>query len=394
MFAGFNPGDVVLRDFSLSGIGGSADVRNRIKDFSIYENIKTPYTTIVATIVDTTDLLNTNMVLDGVNNTLTVAFSQPGQHIYDGTWAILAVEKSRNLENQRAAEYKITGYSTHMTKFPKVQKSFKETPATAVAAALIGQYLSPQKSLDIGAAARSIVGNKMMPYDINGVQIHKAVRSVLARAVSTKDTSSAYVWFENQFNMVIDTLENLMNKANASQVAKFYQRPMGGHFLTDVAIQPFIILAMREDSRVNSAESVLDSKNAINTLDLFSSAFKKGQTGGATSYMNIPYNILRPPTFLASALSERKNVAGKFDSQSATIQVSLQTEVTVGRGIYVETLAPAGDTDKAVKDSISGPLLATEVRHTVTMNKQKMQGMSTIKGVKGNLDYLGLGSSG
>lgn len=387
----FNPGDVVIRDLTLSGIGGSVDIRRRIKDFSIYENIKTPYTTIVATIVDTTDILNTNVVLDGVNNTLSASFSQPGQHIYDGFWQVIAIEKGRNLENQRAAEYKITGYSPHMTKFPKVQQSFKETPATAVAASLIGQYLAPLKALAIGAPARSVVGNSMMPYNINGVQIHKAVRSVLARAASSTDNSSAYVWFENQFNMVIDTLENLMNKALGSQVATFYQRPMGLNFLVDAARQPFIILAMKEESRANAAESGLDNNNAVNTLDLFSSAFKKGQTGGATSYLNIPYNILRPPTFLANVLSDRKNISGKFDSQSATIQVSLQTDVTVGLGFNVETLAPGGDTDTPVLDAISGPLLATEVRHTVQLNKQKMQGMSTIKGVKGNVDYLGLG---
>src|SRR3954468_22364660 len=113
----FNPGDVVLRDFTLSGKGGSVDIRRRIKDFSIYENIKTPYTTIVVNVVDTTDMLNTNVVLDGVNNTLTAAFSQTGQHIYDGTWSIISVEKSQSLENQRAVEYKMIGYSPHMTKF-------------------------------------------------------------------------------------------------------------------------------------------------------------------------------------------------------------------------------------------------------------------------------------
>src|SRR5882757_4230934 len=242
-----NPGDVILRDFTLSGVGGSVDIRRRVKDFSVYENIKTPYTTIVATIVDTTDMLNKNLGLDGVNNVLTASFSQFGQHIYDGTWQVMAVEKGRNLENQRAAEYKITGYSPHMTKFPKVQKSFKEVPATGVAASLINEFLSPLKPLVINAGARSVMGNSMMPYNINGVQIHKAIRSVLARAASTTDSSSAYVFFENQYNMVIDTLENMMNNAQSSQTATFYQRPMGQNFLRDVALQPFIILAMKEE---------------------------------------------------------------------------------------------------------------------------------------------------
>jgi hypothetical protein len=387
----FNPGDVVLRDFTLSGAGGSVDVRRRIKDFSIYENIKTPYTTIVATVLDTTDMLNSNLGLDGKNNVLTASFSQPGQHIYDGTWQIMAVEKGRTLENQRTAEYKITGYSPHMQRAPKVQKSFKEQPATAVASSLINEFLQPLKSVIIGAEARSVVGNKMMPYNINGISIHKAIRSVLARAASTKDQSSAYVYFENQYNIVIDTLENLMNKAVGSQVQTFYQRPMGQDFLRDVALQPFIILAMKEESRVDSTSNVLNDNQATNVLDLFSSKFDKGKTGGAATYLNIPYNILRPPTFLKDVLAARKKVAGQFDSQSATIQVSLATDVTVGLGFNVQTLAPAGDTDIVKLDNISGPLLATEVRHTVKMTEKKMMGMSTIKGAKGNLDYLGLG---
>lgn len=386
----FNPGDTLIYDFTLSGDLGAVDIRYSIRDFSIYESLKNPFTTIVATVVDKTDILNNNVGLDGVNNTLNVSFSQPGQHIYDGTWSVIAVEKGQTLESQRAQVYTITGYSPHMRNFPKVQKSFKEQTATDVVSSLINQYLSPLKSVVVGAPSRSIMGNQMMPYNINGVQIFKAIRSVLGRAASTVDSSSAYVLFENQYNLVIDTLENLMNKAASSQTATFYQRPLGINFLNDVALQPFIILALQEDSRVNAAAADLDTQNAVNTIDLFSSAFQKGQTQGATSYLNIPYNILRPPTFIANFLSNRKNVAQKFDSQSATIQVSLQTDVTVGAGINVETLAPPGDTDQAVLDDISGPLLVSELRHTVQMNKGKMQGLSTIKGVKGNLNYLDL----
>lgn len=376
----------------MSGLGGTVDIRRRVKNFSIYENIKTPYTCIVATIVDNADILNTNLGLDGVNNTLTVAFSQVGQHIYDGSWLIMAVEKGRTLENQRTAEYTITGYSPHMALSPIVQQSFTSQTATDVASSLISQYLSPAKGVVVNAGSRSMMGNQMMPYNINGQSIHKAIRSVLSRAASTTDTSSAYVYFENQYNIVIDTLENLMNNALSNQVSKFYQRPLGQDWLRDVAIQPFIILAMKEEARVDSTSNVLSGVQATNMIDLFSSAFTKGSTGGAATYLNIPYNILRPPTFLQNVLAARKSVANKFDSQSATIQVSLATDVTVGLGINVQTLAPAGDTDTAVPDSISGPLLAIEVRHTVDMTENKMMGISTIRGVKGNLDYLGLGS--
>lgn len=383
----FNPGDVVLDEFMLSGPAGTVDVRRRVTNFSVYENIKTPYTSIVAKIVDNADMLNQNLGMDGTN-VLTASFHQPGQNPYRGTWKILEVEKGRTMENQRTAEYTLVGYSPHMTNQPKVQKAYKEVPATQVAQDLIQNFLNPSKSVLIGALSRGLVGNQFMPYNINGVNIHKAIRSVLSRAASSVDESSAYVFFENQHNMVIDTLENLMRKAVGSPTATFIQRPMGADFLRDVALQPFVILAMREESRVSATDNILNKQQATNIFDLFGSQFQKGNTQGASTYLNIPYNMLRPPTFIADFLNKRKTIAGQFDSQSATIQVSLNTDVTVGGGYIIDTLAPAGDTDTPVRDAIAGPMMATEVRHTVMLRQQKMQGLSTIKGTKGNQSFL------
>ncbi len=380
----FSPGDVILQDFTMSGAAGSVDIRARVMNFSIYENIKTPYISIVAKIKDNTDMLNQNLGLDGTNN-LTISFSQPGQKPYKGTFRIMEVEKGRTLQNQRTAEYTITGYSPHMTNQPKVQKAYKEVPATQVANDLIENILKPAKKLIINAPSKGLVGNKDMPYNVNGVNIHKAIRSVLSRAASIKDVSSAYVFFENQTNMVIDTLENLMKQAMAGNGPTFYQRPMGLDFLNDVAIQPFIILAMREESRASATDNILNEKQATNIFDLFSNQFQKGQTKDAATYLNIPYNMLRPPTFIANFLNQRKKIAGQFDSQSATIQVSLNTDLTVGSGFVINTIAPVGIMDTAVPDRISGPMLATEVRHTVLLTQQRMQGMTTVRGTKGNL---------
>lgn len=380
--ASFAPGDVQLLTCSMTGAGGSVDIRHRVKDFSVYENIKTPYISIVMNIVDNTDMLNQNLGLDG-SNQLTISFGQPGQNPYDGTFKILEVEKGRTLQNQRTAEYRITGYSPHMTNQPKVQKAYKEQTATSVAQDLVQTFLSPSKGLVINAPSRGLVGNQFMPYNINGVNIHKAIRSVLSRASSTKDQSSAYLFFENQFNMVIDTLENLQNTALNNPVATFIQRPMGKNFLLDQAIQPFVIMALKEDSRVSSTDNILNDKQATNVFDLFGQTFQKGQTQNAATYLNIPYNMLRPPTFIADFLNQRKKIAGQFDSQIITIQVSLNTDVTVGKGFAIDTLAPAGDTNIPVPDAVSGPLIATEVRHTVQFSGSKPQGVTTAKGSRG-----------
>lgn len=379
----FNPGDIEIRECMLSGIPGSVDISRRIHDFKIYENIKKPYTSIEMTIIDNADIINNNIGLDATNNFLSLSFGQPGQPSYTGRWAIMSIEKGRNLNNQRTAIYKIIGYSPHMTKFPKVQKAYKNQTATNVAKNLIQQYLSPEKALQIGAPSRGILGNNTMPFNINGIQIHKAIRSTLLRAASTVDPSSAYVFFENQHSMVIDTLENLLNKAFTNPRNAFYQRPMGKDFLEDVARQPFIILSLREESRQSRPASIQDESQAVNTLDMFSNVFKKGNTQGSSSYLNIPYNLLRPPTYIANFLDKRKKIAGEFDSQSVTIHVSFNQSVTVGEGFTVETIAPAGDTDQVVLDRISGPLLCTEVCHSVILDKRRMQGTTTAKGVKG-----------
>lgn len=384
MAVGYNPGDVELLQAMISGAAGSVDITRRILDFSVFENIKKPYTSVVLSFIDNADLLNYNVGMRGDNNLLLSFHQFPDQQPYDGNWSLTSIEKTRSLDNQRTAVYKVVGYSQHMTQFPKVQKSYKGTPGTGVVADLFGR-LPATKPLKINAGSRGPLGNEKMPYNINGQQIWKAIYSTLRRSASTKDASSAYVIYENNKSVVVDTLENALNRAMGGGGPTYYQRPMGQDFLRDQALQQYTIISMREETRIDKNATVQNEKQATNTYDLFSKGFSKGQTSGASTYLNIPYNILRPPTFAKDFLANRKRMAGKFDSQSITIHVALNPALTVGESFSVETIAPAGDTDLAVPDLISGPLLATEIRHTVKLDKGKMSGTTTAKGVRGGL---------
>lgn len=385
----FNPGDIIIYEALLSGIPGTVDILPRILNFDVWENIKKPYTIVTITIVDNADMLNKNLGLDGKNNSLQLAFSQPGQRIYTGTWAITSIEKGVQLASQRTQVYKLTGYSPHMANpqnFPKVQQAFKGMTATDVVQSLVGKYLPGLiKPLVIDAPSRGPLGNDKMPYNINGIQIWKAIRSTLLRGSSTKDPSSAYVMFENRDALKVDTLENLVNKAVATEGSNitFFQRPMGKNFLLDVANQPLVIIALKEESRSDRTTTVQNDNQANRIFDIFGNAFSATGEKGASTYNNIPYNSLRPRTFAPDFLDLRKKVAGEFDSQSVTVQVSLNTDVTVGEGFNVETLAPAGDTETPVPDNVAGPLLAVEVRHSVRVNENRMQGTTTARGVRG-----------
>lgn len=378
---GFNPGDVIINQCMIGGAGGSVDISKRIVDFSIFESMMKPYTSIDINFIDNTDLFD-NIGITG-NNALSLSFNQPGQDSYVGNWTITSIEKTERLQNQRAQMYRAVGYSPHMTSFQKVQKTYSNVPATSAAADLIQTFLNPAKGLHIGAPAMGMVGTTRMPWQISGLQIHKAIKNTLQQAASTVDASSAYTFFENQFNMVIDTLEHMQNSPLGAGPT-FYQRPMGQNFLQDVGLQPFIILALEEESRVDSTSTSQFQNQASNVWDMFSSSYTKGATKGASSYLNIPYDMMAAPSFALQFLAKRQKIAAQFDQQSATVLVSLQTGLTVGYSFNIETLAPLGDTDNPVLDSISGQLLCTEIRHMVKLSQKRMQGTTVAKGVKGS----------
>ena len=373
-----NPGDVVLHSFSLSGF----DVRQKVSEFSVFENMMKPYASVSATIVDNADLLNN--LFSQLDVELTLSFSQLGQDPYENTFAVTSVEKGKSSSNMRVSTYTISGYSRHMLKLPRVQKAYREMSGTDIASDLIKSFLSPDKGLLVRDAARGVMGNQHMPYNVNGVQIHKAIRGVLERAVS--GVGSAYMFFENNKNMVVDTLENMLN--NRAPVATYIQRPMGQNWLRDQVLQNFVILSMREESRTDRSDRVQAENQQVNPFDIFSHVNDNsivGDKGLVSTIVNLAYNAMRPPTYLAQTMPGRKHVAAAMDSQALTIHVPLNPALTVGSGFAVDLIAPLGDTDGQVRDFISGNLLATEVRHSVDLGKQRMQGTSTVRGSKGGM---------
>lgn len=380
MAGGFNPGDVVIQKFRLSGV----DVASRIKSFSVYESVMKPYTALQATIVDSADMLNRGIALDGVE--LDVSFSQPGQNPYSGKFVVTSIEKGSGMENLRTATYTLTGYSRHMLKFPRIQRAYRDVTGTDIASDLVSSYLSPDKPLDVRDPSRGVFGDRHMPYNVNGVQVFKAIRSVLERAVSASNDASAYVFFESSKNMVIDTLDAMLDRALSSPVAKYFQRPLGRDFLLDQVLQNFVILSYQEESRTDRTDRVQAENQQVNPFDMFSHVNPRtnvGQKSSMSTIMNIAYNTFRPPTYLSKSLAARKVTASNFDSQSLTVHVPLNPAITVGEGFEVEILAPAGDTNRRVVDPVSGPLLTTEVRHSVDLTESRMQATTTIRGTHG-----------
>lgn len=386
--AGFGPGDVIIHKALLSGSGGNVDITSKIETISAYEDITKPYTSVVVEVRDTNDILNWNVGLDGENK-LTISFGQPGQDPWTGNQMIVtSVEKTKTTENPRIAIYNLSAYSSHMNKFPKVEKSFKYKQGPNIVQDLINEFLKPNKPVKIGDQGRGILGNEKIPFVLPGISIHKAIRTTLLNSAAASHLSSAWVVFENNKNLVVDHLEQLLTKAKGSPVATYYQRPTGVNWIKDMTLQNFIILAIRENARVDATSSMLNDKVAAQPLDVFSNFFQRTNIGGGLpeSFLNILYNSMAPPSHMKDVIPARKKFVANIEGQSITIQVALNPALTVGAGVGVQTLSPMGDTNISRPDKISGNHMIIETCHTVRVTQKRMQGISTILAVKGDLN--------
>ena len=170
----FNAGDIIVHKAIIGAAAGSVDISRRIHSFSIYEHIMKPFVTIKMTLLDSADILNYNVGLDGTNS-IDISFGQPGMEPYAMTFMLMSVEKGSALENLRTQTYYLTGYSPHMKNHPKPQRSYRDQPGTSIAADLINTYLKPSKSLVIGDVSKGLMGNKHMPHNINSKSIYTFV---------------------------------------------------------------------------------------------------------------------------------------------------------------------------------------------------------------------------
>lgn len=383
--AAYNPGDVNIYSAVLDGV----DVSKRILNMSVFHDIQKPYSSVALTIQDNTGMLN-GLQLDGTQ-TFSTSFGQPpDQSPYDGSWILTTIEKVRSSQNQRTEFFTATGFSSHMMNLQRVQKSFRNVPMHSAIEQIVSDVLSPAKSLTVRAPARNMTGDQRMPWTVNGQQVFKALRHLMHASASSVDKSSAYILFENNKNLVLDTLENLSSKAGAGPT--YFQRQLGTSFLNDSALQQFTILAAQEESRADAAATAQDANQTTRVVDIFNTAFKNvdtGSAGKASAIASLAYNSMRVPSFMQDVMAARRQVAGKFDSQALTIMVMLNPALDVGAGFNAQMSAPPGDTDESSLDRVSGPLICTRLRHTVDLTRRTAgdgpQAVTTVRGCKGVL---------
>ena len=386
-----NPGDTNLYEATLNGV----DIRGQIRNLSIFEDLKKPYSIVQLLIFDTTDIIN-NLDFDG-SATFNVSFGQaPDQDPYVGTFIMSTINQAKVAENFRVKAYQMQGYSPQMFSLSRIQKAYRDMPMTDVITDLVGN-LNLAKPFKNRAPAMNMAGNQNMPWMVNGQQVFQAIRNAMLASSSSVDSSSAYILFENRYNLVLDTLENMLNNPVSSGAA-FWQRHLGTDFLNDPMLQQSTLITYHAEKMLDTTSMVQAQSQGTRTFDLFSHGFEDvssllqgaagiffgGQGGKQTSFNSIPYNSLRPPTYAQQYSSKRRTMASQFDTTSLTIHVPLNPLVTVGTQVNLHLFGALGDIQDQPNPQ-DGSIIITENRHTVDFMRSRMQGTTTSKGIQQGL---------
>lgn len=402
MYAAGNPGDVSCQVL----INGN-DVTHLLRRLAVFEDIKKPYTVIQGLLFDYGNSLN-GIPIQG-NATLQATFFQPPDQTpqYTGTWILSTVKVHKASEGMKTVFWSFQGYSPQMFVLPRVQKSYQEVPMSSVVSDLVTNYLPGLiKPLIVRAPSMNMAGNVNMPYVVNNQQPFSAIRAAMQASASAVDPSSVYVLFENLTNMVLDTVQNLINNP-ISGGPTYWQRLNGQSFLNDPQAIQSSIISYHKDDMIDTTAMIQASSQDIATYDIFGQAFQAATSaiaggvgsafgGAASSVSSIMYNMFRPPTYAQQIAAPRRIMAAQADAQSVTAQVLLNPALTVGTQVTLNLLGSVGDVQSAdfspypgLQDWQSGNFLIQETRHDVALNLGgRLQGTTTVRGIPPTVTQL------
>jgi len=202
----YSPGDVLIYDLTLSSPRGSLDLSRMFATMKVYESIFVPNAIIEIQVFDVNDALG-NLNICG-DETITTTFGAPGGVFPTYTFALDTIQNQTAAGSTKSKIYFLhgVGVETMYAKTNFVQKSYNTT-IESIVKDIHFNYLKSTKTIITEPTQGS--QNIMIPnYDP-----FKAIDMVRRRAVSTLNSSSTYVYFENWKGMYFHTIELMLNQA-------------------------------------------------------------------------------------------------------------------------------------------------------------------------------------
>lgn len=400
----YQSGSIDINTLILFSSRGTLDLSKSLVSVSIYESIFTPGTICDLKVIDTKDQLG-EMRLAG-DETLLFEYSIPGTVTASFLFAIHELSDLGTLGSQKAKQYTLKGVSEEAmhSKTNYIQKSY-DTLCSDMVEDIFRNYMMSNKQFvkEPTRGSQKIIIPHKNPY--------QAVNLIKQRAVSSKNQSPVYTFFENRqdeeqtFNFV--TIESL------------FQLPVIKNFIYSYSPNIDIfrrvddnILAFKIPNQFSSIEKIeMSAPTKVTTFNFTTwdfdsrivqtpeSNYKDGGTGSTISneFQNkyfkakippqalLPVDISqRPTTYIPETIADVGAYISQLAQNSVKIRVPGDTILTAGTMIDCFIPRQTGLTGPTQQDPLmSGKFLITRIHHKIGEFAEKPRYTCVIECIKG-----------
>jgi hypothetical protein len=407
MANGYNPGDILIDDFTVSSARGTLDLAKSFVSASIYESIFTPGIMADVDVLDTDDQLG-QIKITG-DETVTLSFKAPGGEAANYKFALHALDDVNMTGSQKSKTYKLKLVSEEAlhAKTNTVQKSYMTT-VSHVIHDIHENYLKSEKKLDLEdtKGVQGIVIPSLNPY--------KAIDMVRRRGISDGNKSSTFVFFETRSGgsqiFKFATIEKLFQ---GSVVKDFQQSDAVNSSMNNKTDNN--IIAYEVPKQMSATDRIATGgKRRVASFDMRTHSYKskdidtdstKYSTGGSGSYDSSEFKSkyhnpkIPPQSVIPVDTSQRPvtNIAEQTADQQAFLAALMQNAMKIR--VYGDANLKAGDMVNAnvpnkvsttgngqTDPMLSGKFLISRIHHQIGTAGERPRYTCNIELLKGNLE--------
>jgi hypothetical protein len=386
------PGDCIISSLTINSRFGGTNfsVVGQVSQINIYEDIGKPFVYAEFMMLDALGLVQSIPIIG--QETINLTIRTPGRLNSSRTLSLLTYSIESVIQNDHAdmAVYKIKAVSPSIliNSAIYISKSYEDTISNIVKD-IIKSYLHYQGPtfIEQTKGTQLITLPRTRPY--------QAIDLVRNRAVSLKNKSSVFVFFENYKGLFFATLEELvMNNKIGNRNFTYYgtadDSEHGQDFRSIIEYvndQRFDIVKKTSMSGIQSSsfrfdfitktiqptEKIYNGENIglggglpTNTGELYGSI---GKLSNTLPQHFVVHDSNKPETFISETKPIRDLYRGNIENIT-TIMVHGDSSITAGEKVNINVIKPEGSSAADKPDLVAGNYLIAKSRHQITMGER------------------------
>lgn len=398
----YQPGDLIINDMSIAG----KKINNGFLSGSFYESIFMPCMVAELNFRDSDDAIFGGLNLSG-GEPLDVTFQAPGGNKI--TYKFL-VNKPQNLEPSSSYKSRtMTLICTSEESFyaaggvdPNgyVQKSYKSKLISDNVKDVLRSYLKTSKKVNIE--------DTKGPQDIiaQNEKVWPFIDRIRRRAVSSKNQSSTYVFFENQNGFNFVTIESLFkgspiktfvqDNTTGSDISKLTDDNIIGYELSHMfnamdridrgtmssRFSTFNFQTNEYQKQVVQSPDMSDKSAGSSSWNSKTFTQKFGKYPGRNSY--VPYDNRLPITNIPESTPNQLAYSGELMQNTIRLRVFGDTKLKAGDVIDAKIQRQMSTTGNPTQDTdISGTMLIASLRHMINPEGERPRYTCVLECLKG-----------